>query len=166
MPIKSVKMKISKNKKKYFFLMSQGSFNPKIRFLGQKVCPVARGRTDIQTRKWLLWALFQGFRTFPSNLSSRIGDRPNTEDAFSWFQDDFPSTLSSRIGHFLSTCVLPKCTAQRHCSQLFTPCLHMLTTSTVATWISALLCDWVLTVYLVYYTYTVPQFILYIHNFL
>ena len=37
MPIKSVKMKISKNKKMRFFLMSQGSLNPKIRFLGQKV---------------------------------------------------------------------------------------------------------------------------------
>ena len=42
-------MKISKNKKMRFFLMSQGSFNPKIRFLGQKVCPVARVRTDGQT---------------------------------------------------------------------------------------------------------------------
>ena len=51
MPIKSVKMKISKNKKMRFFLMSQGSLNPKIRFLGQKVCPVARGQTDTQTHR-------------------------------------------------------------------------------------------------------------------
>merc|ERR1711923_604806 len=51
MPIKSVKMKISKNKKNRFFLMSQGSFNPKIRFLGQKVYPVARGRTDTDTHE-------------------------------------------------------------------------------------------------------------------
>ena len=29
--------------------MSQGSLNPKIRFLGQKVCPAARIRTDEQT---------------------------------------------------------------------------------------------------------------------
>ena len=49
MTIKSVKMNISKNKKMLFFLMSQGSFNPKIRFLGQKVCPVAHGQTDRQT---------------------------------------------------------------------------------------------------------------------
>ena len=42
MPIKSVKIKISKNKKICFFLMSQGSLNPKIRFLGQK-------ETDRQT---------------------------------------------------------------------------------------------------------------------
>ena len=42
MSIKSVKVKISKNKKMCFFLMSQESFNPKIRFPGQKVCPVAR----------------------------------------------------------------------------------------------------------------------------
>ena len=47
--MKRVKMKISKNKKMRFFLMSQGSYNPKIRFLGQKVCPVARLRTDTQT---------------------------------------------------------------------------------------------------------------------
>ena len=49
MPIKSVKMKISKNKKMRFFLMSQGSLNPKIRFLGQKVCPVTWLHTDKQT---------------------------------------------------------------------------------------------------------------------
>ena len=41
-------MKIPKNKKMRFFLMSQGSFQPKIRFLGQKVCSVARLRTDGQ----------------------------------------------------------------------------------------------------------------------
>ena len=35
-----------------FFPMSQGSLNPKIRFLGQKVCPVARGQ--INRRKKLL----------------------------------------------------------------------------------------------------------------
>ena len=39
MPIKRVTKK--RTKKKCFFLMSQGPFNPKIRFLGQKVCPVA-----------------------------------------------------------------------------------------------------------------------------
>ena len=42
-------MKISKNKKMRFFLMSQGSLNPKIRFLGQKMCSVARVRTNRQT---------------------------------------------------------------------------------------------------------------------
>ena len=81
MPIKSVKMKISKNKKICFFLMSQGSFNLKIRFLGQKVCHVARPQTHTQThihtyrhtRKWILRAPFQGFKIFPFNLSSRIG---------------------------------------------------------------------------------------------
>ena len=35
-----------KKKKMRFFLMSQGSFNPKIKFLGQKVCSVAREHTD------------------------------------------------------------------------------------------------------------------------
>ena len=65
MPIKNVKMKISKNKKMRFFLMSQGSLNPKIRFLGQKVWPVARSHTDRHTDRqteWLLRAPFQGFR--------------------------------------------------------------------------------------------------------
>ena len=49
MPIKSVKMKISKNKKMRFFLMSQGSLDPKIRFLGQKMCSVTRVQTDRHT---------------------------------------------------------------------------------------------------------------------
>ena len=31
--------------------MSQGPFSPKIRFLGQKVCPVARARTDGRTNR-------------------------------------------------------------------------------------------------------------------
>ena len=44
-------MKISKNKKMRFFLMSQGSLNPKIRFLGQKVLPVACAQTDRQTHR-------------------------------------------------------------------------------------------------------------------
>ena len=42
-------MKISKNKKMRFFLMSQGSLDPKIRFIGQKVCSVACVHTDRQT---------------------------------------------------------------------------------------------------------------------
>ena len=32
-----------------FFPMSQGSLNPKMRLLGQKVCSVARLQTDTQT---------------------------------------------------------------------------------------------------------------------
>ena len=40
MPIKSVKMK---------YLMSQGSLDPKIRFLGQKMCSVTRVQTDRHT---------------------------------------------------------------------------------------------------------------------
>ena len=61
--------------------MSQGSLDPKIRFLGQKLWSVARvrrnrqtdGQTDRQTRKWKQRAPFQGFRSFLFNLSSRIG---------------------------------------------------------------------------------------------
>jgi len=77
MSIKSEKLRFRKTKKMRFFLMSQGSFNPKIRFLSQKVCPLARGQADTQTdrhtRKWLLWAPFQTFRSFSFNLSSSIG---------------------------------------------------------------------------------------------
>ena len=62
-------MKISKNKKMRFFLMSQGSFDPKIRFIGQKVCSVARVQTDRQTYT-----------------------KVNTEDTLSGFQAFFPST--------------------------------------------------------------------------
>ena len=42
-------MKMSKKKKMRFFLKSQGSFNSKIKFLGRKMCSVARVRTDRQT---------------------------------------------------------------------------------------------------------------------
>ena len=63
MPIKSVKIEISKNKKIGFILMSRGSLNLKISFLGQKVCPVAREQTD--TKVTTVGQVF--------NLSSRIG---------------------------------------------------------------------------------------------
>ena len=58
-----------------FFLMSQGSFSPKIRFLGQKVCSVARSQTDRQTDR-------------------QTDTKVNTEDTLSGFQDfsNFPST--------------------------------------------------------------------------
>ena len=66
MPIKSVKIKISKNKKMRFFLMFQGSLDPKIRFLGQKVSSVALVLTDTQT-----------------------DTKVNTEDTLSGFQEFF-----------------------------------------------------------------------------
>ena len=49
MPIKSVNMKISKNKNMRFFLISQGSLNPKIRFLAQKLLSVTRVRRHRDT---------------------------------------------------------------------------------------------------------------------
>ena len=70
MPIKSVKIEISKNKKIRFFLMSQGSINPKIRFPGQKMCPVAREQTDT---KVTTVGTLSGFQEFFLQLSSRIG---------------------------------------------------------------------------------------------
>ena len=47
--LKGPKIKISKNKKLRFFLMSQGVLCQKIRFLGQKLWPVAREQTDRHT---------------------------------------------------------------------------------------------------------------------
>jgi len=76
MPIKSVKMKISKNKKMRFFLMSQGSLDPKIRFIGQKVCSVARVQTDRQTdTKVNTGDTLSGFQEF--FLQPIIKDRSN-----------------------------------------------------------------------------------------
>ena len=66
MPIKSVKMKIVKNKIMHFFLMSQRSLNQKIWFLGQKVCSVARLHTDTRTHTQVNTETpFQCFRNFP-----------------------------------------------------------------------------------------------------
>ena len=50
-PLKGKKSKFRKNKKLRFFLMSQGVLCQKIRFLGQKLGPVACGQTDRQTHK-------------------------------------------------------------------------------------------------------------------
>ena len=58
--------------------MSQGSFSPKIRFLGQMVCSVARSQTDRQTdMKVKTGTPFQDFVffKFPFNLSSRSGTK-------------------------------------------------------------------------------------------
>ena len=77
MSIKSVKMKISKNEKMRFFLMSQGSFNPKIRLLGQKMWPVGRAHTDTRTHTHTQSDYcghpFRVSWVFFFNLSSRIG---------------------------------------------------------------------------------------------
>ena len=77
MPIKSVEMKISK--KSGFFLKSQGSCNPKFRFLDQKVCPVARTQTHRPSDYFGHPFRVSGFFP-PFNLSSRIG--PITRSCF------------------------------------------------------------------------------------
>ena len=69
-------MKISKNKKMSFFIISHGSLNPKVRFLGQKVCAVARGHTDTQTHSKVTTVdTLSGFQDF--SLQPIIKDRPN-----------------------------------------------------------------------------------------
>ena len=73
MHIKSVKMKILNFCFLVVFFISQGSLNPKIRFLGQKMCSVARLRTDGHTHtKVTTVGTLSGFQDF-FNLSSRIG---------------------------------------------------------------------------------------------
>ena len=52
--LKGPKIKISKNKKLRFFLMSQGVLCQKNRFLGQKLWPVARVQTHTQTHTEVL----------------------------------------------------------------------------------------------------------------
>ena len=69
-------MEISKHKKMRFFLMSQRSLNPKIRFLGQKVWPVAREQTDRRTHtKVKTEGTLSGFQEV--FLQPIIKDRPN-----------------------------------------------------------------------------------------
>ena len=57
--------------------MSQGSLNPKIRFLGQKVWPVARAQTHRQTDRVTTEGTLSGFQGFFLQLI--IKDRPNKQ---------------------------------------------------------------------------------------
>ena len=72
MPIKSVKIKISKYKKCAFSHIPRIT-QPKNRFLGQKMCPVARSQTDRVTTEGTL----SGFQEF--FLQPIIKDRPNID---------------------------------------------------------------------------------------
>ena len=73
MPIKSVKMKISKRKN----IMSQGSLDPKNRFLCQKVCYVAHARTDRHTDRHESEYRGHPFRVSGFFPSTRIGPITN-----------------------------------------------------------------------------------------
>ena len=78
---------ISKNEKMCFYLMCQGSFNPKIRFLGQKVCSVSRVQTDTQTdTKVNTEDTLSGFHEF--FLQPFIKDRSNNI-SISFFHDRY-----------------------------------------------------------------------------
>ena len=56
-----------------FFLMSQGLLNPKIRFLGQKVCPAAWVQTDRQTHtKVTTEGTLSGFQEFFFQLIIKV----------------------------------------------------------------------------------------------
>ena len=84
--VKSVKMQISKNKNMCIFLMSQVSLNSKIRFLSQKVCPVARSQTDRHTDRVTTEGTLSGFHDF--FLQPIIKDRPKMH-FFLMFQGSF-----------------------------------------------------------------------------
>ena len=59
--------------------MSQGSLNPKIRFLGQKMWPVARGQTHRQTdTKVTTVGTLSGFQEF--FLQPTTKDQPNNNN--------------------------------------------------------------------------------------
>ena len=58
--------------------MSQGSFNPKIRFLGQKMCSVARLKTDKHTHRHAKVGTVGTLSRFQELvLQPIIKDRPN-----------------------------------------------------------------------------------------
>ena len=66
--------------------MSQVSLNPKIRFLSQKVCPVARSQTDRHTDRVTTEGTLSGFHDF--FLQPIIKDRPKMH-FFLMFQGSF-----------------------------------------------------------------------------
>ena len=71
------------------FLMSQVSLNSKIRFLSQKVCPVARSQTDIHTDRVTTEGTLSGFQDF--FLQPIIKDRrPNTHTPQAFFPSISP----------------------------------------------------------------------------
>ena len=93
MPIKSVKMKMLKNKQMRFVLISQGWLNPKIRFLSQKLCPAARVQTHTQRQtdtKVNTEDTLSGFQEF--SFQPIIKDRSNIEkwasNLLSWPKSD------------------------------------------------------------------------------
>ena len=69
MPIKSVKIKISKNKKMRFLLKSQGLLNQKIRFLGQKMWPVAHAQTHTHTHRHTHTDTLGSFATYSVKMT-------------------------------------------------------------------------------------------------
>ena len=72
MALKMSFFKISKNKKMRFFLMSQGSFSPKIRFPGQQVCSVARRQTDTKVKIGPKNPIFQNFEKQKNAFLSHV----------------------------------------------------------------------------------------------
>ena len=91
---KNLKMSMKSYKKVCLFLMFQGSFNLKSRFLGQKVWPAAREQTHTHTKVTTVGAL-SGFQSFSFNLSRRIG--PKRCVFFSYPKDQSIQKLESQV---------------------------------------------------------------------
>ena len=103
--------------------MSQGSLDPKIRFIGQKVCSVARVQTDRhtdrQTRKWIQRTPFQGFRNFSFNLSSRIGPKMRENDVYKASPRLFSLSLVESCKKSRHPLSLIELKSKRECAQTY-----------------------------------------------
>ena len=102
MALKGLKIKISKNKKLCFFLMSQGVLCQKIRFLGQKPWPVAGEHTDTDTqthrhtdRGFNPWVPYQGFSISSFCLWYERSNSNNNNIN----EEDYPKSNNSAQSH-------------------------------------------------------------------
>ena len=86
-----------------FFLMSQGSLYPKIRFLGQKVCPVGCLRTDTHTDRVTPVGTLSGFQDF--FLKPIIKDRPNKKWHYYLIQNGKRAVFSVQVYKYVRLCL-------------------------------------------------------------
>ena len=104
-----------------FFLMSQGSFSPKIRFLGQKVCSLARTQTDRRESENRGHPFrVSGFFKFSFNLSSRSGPirKQNHWKAYNTWTYSFGCVIATPF------CYLPTLAYFNHLLNRKVRCMH------------------------------------------
>ena len=78
--------------------MSQGSLNPKIRFLGQKMCSVARLRTDRQTDRHTDRQTHRQTHTH-THTYTQTHMKVNTEATLSGFQEFFLQPINKDLSN-------------------------------------------------------------------